>query len=478
VNINENDFSIQEIKSIFENQSESVGDTIFDLLKCFKMTKLCRSLGVVKTMGYSIPDLITILIMFPVMMIKTVRGFILSNYQLTNAQKDSFYRTLNNENLNWRNLLYTVAKQFRSMTPKTEEQLTPTCGIIDDTTLNKTGMRIEGIGNVFDHVSKKLVLGFKCLLYSFWDGKSIYPIDSSLHAEIGNNKKRPFGLTRKQLKQRFKKDRSPKSQGAKRIKELTNDKISTALTIIKRAAKRGFVPQYMLVDSWYTSEKFITTVRSIKKGAIHFLGMARCDKRQYDYRGKTYNAKELRTVLKSKAKRCRKLNATYIEVVVEYKNAGKVKLYFSRFTHRGKWHLLLGTDRNLSYIKAMEIYNIRWGIEVLFKECKQQVNLGKCQSNDFDAHIAEMTLSFMLFTMLAFYKRVHSYETMGILFVKLKDQLLEATMAARLWRVFIELIIKLMELLEIDLMDKIKKLLESDDFIAEFQKIFGVSPIL
>ena len=112
---------------------------------------------------------------------------------------------------------------------------------------------------------------------------------------------------------------------------------------------------------------------------------------------------------------------------------------------------MAATDLSLSYIKAMEIYSLRWGIEVLFKECKQHLNLGKTQSNDFDAQIAGTTISFMIYTMLAFHKRMHAYETMGSLFDHLKDQLLENTIAERLWFVFLELQILIAELFEIEI---------------------------
>ncbi len=35
-----------------------------------------------------------------------------------------------------------------------------------------------------------------------------------------------------------------------------------------------------------------------------------------------------------------------------------VKLFFSRFGRRGKWHLILSTDTSLFYIKAMEQYQV------------------------------------------------------------------------------------------------------------------------
>ncbi len=477
MNIQENILVIKEIKSIFEKQGKNVGDTLFDIFKCFNMKKLCSSLGYQKQSGYKLSSILTVLLLFPIMMIKTVRGFILSSFHLTQAQKDVFYRTLNNEHLNWRKLLYATAKKFRSQIPKNEAPSKPVCGVIDDTVLGKTGRKIENIGKVFDHILKLPVLGFKCQLYSFFDGKSIFPLDFSLHAETGRNAKRPYGLTIKQLKQRFQKERSPRSNGFKRNKELFQDKITTALEVIKRAAKNGFVPEYLLADNWYGTEKFIATIRKIKRGAIHFLGMIRRDKRLYIYDGDTYSANELLRLLKPRKKRCRKLNSCYVEVIVEHKGVGIVKLFFSRFSHRGHWQLLLTTDCKLSYIKAMEIYSLRWGIEVLFKECKQLLNLGKCQSNDFDAQIAETTLSFMFYTMLSFYKRVHSYETIGSLFAELKDRMLESSLADRLWQFMLSIFRKLEEVFGVEPLEQFKRILVDDKFVEDcwmfFCTLFG-----
>lgn len=269
MNIQQNAFSLQEIKSIFKEKGENLGDTIFDLLKCFKIDHLCRASGIIKLKGYSPNEILTVLFLLPFMLIDTVRGFIISSYPLTQAKKDAFFRFLNDERVNWRKMLYAAAKTFKALTAGFESQGSVTCGIIDDTLIEKTGEKIEGIGKVFDHILKKYVLGFKCLLYCYWDGKSIYPLDFSFHAEKGKDRKRPYGLPKRKLKKRFSKERDPKSPGAKRLKELQQDKINSALAMIKRAAKRGFLPQYLLCDSWFAAAKFIAAVRKIKKGAIH-----------------------------------------------------------------------------------------------------------------------------------------------------------------------------------------------------------------
>ena len=246
--------------------------------------------------------------------------------------------------------------------------------------------------------------------------------------------------------------------------------------MIKRAARYGFIPQYILTDSWFASDKFIATIRRIRKGAIHFLGMVRQDKRLYVYEGEKYSAKQLRQALKYQARRCRKIRSRYFEVIVDYKSVGRVKLFFSRYSGRKQWQLILTTDLNLSYIKAIETYNIRWGIEVLFKEVKQHLNLGKCQSNDFDAQIAETTLSFILYTMLSFHKRISSYETLGGLFKHLSSTMVEATIAQRLWSVFYRLQIIVAEELGVDPYELFNLLLRSEEAASLIQAIFGNAP--
>jgi len=59
----------------------------------------------------------------------------------------------------------------------------------------------------------------------------------------------------------------------------------------------------------------------------------------------------------------------------------------------------------------MEIYSIRWSIEVFFKEAKQHLGLCNCQSRDFDAQIANVTISCILYIFLAYYRRINDYET-------------------------------------------------------------------
>jgi len=83
-------------------------------------------------------------------------------YAIVSCGKDVFYRLLNNPNINWRKLHYSISKKLiKQSVTKTEQHNNPCCLIIDDTDLTKTGRFIELIGKIYTHVSHRGILAFK-----------------------------------------------------------------------------------------------------------------------------------------------------------------------------------------------------------------------------------------------------------------------------------------------------------------------------
>ncbi len=142
----------------------------------------------------------------------------------------------------------------------------------------------------------------------------------------------------------------------------------------------------------------------------------------------------------------------------------KVKLFFSRQGKNGKWKVLMTTNITLSFIEMIKIYQIRWTIEVFFKETKQLLGLGKCQSKDFDAQISSITITMIQYLLLSLRFRFDNYETKGILFAQIKEELIEYRLNERLWGLFLELV-KIIETIfdGIDCDDIIAKLLNNPD---------------
>jgi len=128
--------------------------------------------------------------------------------------------------------------QFQRLVNPANEVDDKSAFILDDTTIAKTGRRIEQVSMVFDHVAgrKGSKLGFKNLTLGIFDGKIFKPLDFTLQAEKALKKAR-------HRKEQYKKQRDPKSAGAKRIRECHVSKVTNGLNMLKRALKTGIQGQ-------------------------------------------------------------------------------------------------------------------------------------------------------------------------------------------------------------------------------------------
>jgi len=86
--------------------------------------------------------------------------------------------------MDWRQLMNHFALHYMCLLRKYSEapqSNTTTCFIIDDTVLEKSGVRMEGVSRVYDHVKGRCVLGYKLLLCAFFDDKTTMLCDLSRH---------------------------------------------------------------------------------------------------------------------------------------------------------------------------------------------------------------------------------------------------------------------------------------------------------
>lgn len=442
--------------------SEKAIVSIFRLLQTVKVSKKLFSKNDVCNVKYSISDKLTLLLLFPFFEIKDASHYGSSAlYKIISCGKDVFYRILNDSSIDWRSISYSLnLKLLKTTASKSEQPETKInrCLIVDDTDLHKTGRHIELIGKIFNHVTKTSILGFKGLVMAYHDGKSLFGLDVSLHCEKGKNQKKPYGLTPTQAKDRYSKKRNKNSISKKRTQECFTTKIDSMISMIRLAITKGIRFDYLLVDSWFTCFELVQFIKT-RKMDCHILGMIKMGITKYSFNGNLLSAKQLVDNFKRKKqiKRSRKLGYRYIECVVDFQGI-KVKLFFCKTSHKGKWHGLLTTNLDLNFEQAYKIYATRWSIEVFFKESKQYLGLGKCQSQDFDAQIASITISMLQYNILSVAKRFSDYETMGELFRTANAEIIELTISERIWRIIIEIIAQLADLLEIDtevIMEKI-----------------------
>jgi hypothetical protein len=450
---------ISELQNeISSNQMRS--STIFQMLKSMKLSANFSDFNFLKVQGYSFQLVLSLLIWMTLQSKKTVNSSLseLSDNGV-HLEKDVYYRLKNSEKICWRRILWYVVSKFLQQAQKNREntvdspKVKPRCLIFDDTLLQKTGRKIEKIGKVYDHVTGRMILGFRLLVGLYFDGTSTIPVDFSMVREKGQRADKPFGMLKKYLREQLSKKRIKESEGILRVKELDISKIELSIQMFLRTVLYGISVDYVLCDSWFTCFDLLTAVR--QKGS-HLIGMYKivvrlCSptiKTKFEYRGRKLTYKEI-LHLAGKEKRCKKMNLYYKTARVMY-NEMPVTLFFSRIGTNGDWKVILTTDTELSFLKAIEIYQIRWSIEVFFKESKQMLNLGGCQSSTFDAQIADTTITMIAYILLAFRFRYDHYQTMGGLFRAISAETLQKTIDIRLWELFIDLVKIVCQIIEKD----------------------------
>lgn len=386
-------------------------------------------------------------------------------------KKDVFYDFLNNSKIDWRKILWLFSKQALKITTTKsvdDENDESKCLIVDDSILPKTGKTIEFMGKVYDHGKHVYELGMKFLTIGYSDGKSFTPLDFSVHNEPGKNKKR--GLKAKQLDKQFSKQRPIDSPGYQREMELSKSKIDIALSMLKRLLKKSIKVDYILADSWFITEKFIRSIKEFNK-KVNIVGLMKIN-RKLVIDGKTYKANTVADIFRRNIIYCKKLKCYYIKKKVNYKGI-ELMAFWVRMEGQQNWKLLITTDLKLSFINTMKTYQTRWSIEVFFKDCKQSLKLNSCQSKDFDAHIATISLVFMNYTVLSMKKRFEDYETLGQLFKKCKDLILEETLIQRIWQLFQNIFSSIFAKIGVDWESIIAIIIENqDEFIQECNKNF------
>jgi hypothetical protein len=386
---------------------------------------------------------------------------------------DVYYRLKNSTKICWRRILWYVVIKFLRQTHENKEdtcskseKVTPRCLIFDDTLLEKTGMKIEKIGKVWDHVTQRMVLGFRLLVGLYFDGTSAIPVDFSLVREKGQRAEKPFGMLKKYLRKQYSKKRAKESEGILRVKELDISKIKLSIQIFLRAILHGIPVDYVLCDSWFTCLELLAAVR--QKGS-HLIGMYKIVTTKFEYLGRKLSYKQI-LHLAGKEKRCKKINLYYKTARVMYGEM-PVTLFFSKVGIGGNWKVILTTDAKLSFLQTVEIYQIRWSIEVFFKEAKQMLNLGGCQSSTFDAQIADATITMIAYILLAFRFRYDRYESMGALFRAMNAETLQKTIDIRLWELFVELVETVCQMIEKDFDDVMDLILRKPEMAEWIEKI-------
>ena len=447
---------VSELRNFFTESGCGLGvQRIMKVLEKINITEKQMAFEKKPNCKFTCAQVIQMMTLFPFFSIKNVASYVGSSLQsLFDCQKDMFYRVLSNDRIDWRHILRYVNKKLaKDIAVRSDARNSeyPTCMIVDDTDMPKTGRKGEMLGRIYSHVDKHgSILGHKGLFLCRTDGRTQMLIDFTLLGEEGRVPSKPQGLSKKDIDARFNKVRDAESKVEKRKAEYFQDKISSMENMLNKATIEHLGFDYLLVDSWFTCKEVVKYLR--RRGSkSHLLGMVKMIKTKYAVNGEDMTAKAIASAMvrKKAVKYSRAHKFFYFETDAVFAG-GAVKLFFYRFGRKGEWKALLSTDTSLTPYKAYQIYSMRWSIEVAFHECKSILKMGKCQCRDFGSQIASISLNMLQYNLLSYVKRFESYETLGGLFREITAQTVELSVTEKIWGLIQQLVSVVADLFSLD----------------------------
>ena len=250
--------------------------------------------------------------------------------------------------------------------------------ILDDSKKDKRGTKMDAVGWLFNHLTKKHTWGHQYVKATIYFRGYTIPLGVRLYV---------------------KKEHSPElGIPFKKITEL-------AAELIHSFKAPDGVTVLVLFDSYYLCTKVVRACRSKK---FHFVSTLKSNRNLY-VRGKklkagTYGTNLYRRKAKSTLKVSKKRDIAQYKYVdagwIAVSKLGNLHIIFSR---KNKERRIMGivTDHpSLTAPKMIASYEKRWSIEVFFKDSKQLLGLGHYQNRPYRAAVTHLHLVSFAYALL------------------------------------------------------------------------------
>ena len=146
-------------------------------------------------------------------------------------------------------------------------------------------------------------------------------------------------------------------------------KTDAAIQLIRNALTAGIKADYVLMNTWFTTEPML---KNILDTGIHAIGMVKQLQQRYTYNGRQYTLPGLKKFVDFSS-----AGNIFGSLVVTTKTGIPVKIIFVRNRNKKSECLyLLSTDTSLKDTEIVRIYGNRWSIECFFKASKSFLKLG------------------------------------------------------------------------------------------------------
>jgi hypothetical protein len=428
--------------------------------------------------GEPLTNLLCALLIWPLLKVNSIHCFCAELCQILAGKVSVLYDFLGREDVNWR----AVSQKLARLVYQEQELGSPAqCAfVVDDTSQARAGRKVQGTSCYFDHTEGRTRHGHQVLQLGLAAEKGFLPVD----AQIVMGDKQAVG---KPQDKPFRDERSAAARDFQRAQQQSKHQLFRDM--LKRALRAGFRARYALADAWFGCKENIDCCLEEKLTAIFQMKRGNL---AYQYDGRSYTASQLylkvQRQMRPLNRRARYKTASLtvsINLETDDRKPARwvdVRLVFSapvRAKHQDSWVVFLCTDVTLSDAKILEVYALRWSIEVYFKEIKQNLGFLKEQSGRYQLAYASVHLVALRYLLLFDAMLRNGHLTYGEIRDRETGRLQVLTYAALLWQLFRALIEGALDTLVRDLGRSVvrKVLAVIDQTVEEFlNQALQISP--
>ena len=387
---------------IYQNvQKENPQNQFSSALKELQIGKLMRKSNITKSCGVSAYEVFQFLLLLAFQG-KNLFRFLNSKHKDQAVSKNTYYRFLNETSYNWSRFIMLLAIKVTSAFDSLTRSERVKVLILDDSVIKRNRSKtVELLARVFDHVEHKCQKGFTLLTLGWSDGYSFIPTGFNMLSSA--NKRNRYNEVSQGIDHR--------TNGFKFRRESMMRKTDAAILLIRNALNAGIKADYVLMDTWFTTEPMM---KEILNTGIDAIGMVKQLKQCYSYKGKPYKLPELKRFVSFEGAR-----NIFGSLVVTTKTGIPVKIVFVRNRNKKSECLyILSTDISLEDAEIVRIYGNRWSIECFFKSSKSFLKLGtEFQSHNYGAMVSHTAIVFTRYIILEWIRRnQNDQKTYGELF--------------------------------------------------------------
>ena len=383
------------------DQNENTQNQFSNTIRELQIGKMLRKANITKSCGISAYEVFQFLLLL-VFQGKNLFRFLNSKRKDQAVSKNTYYRFLNDTSFNWaRFLLFLSAKVTSAFSSLTRPERVKVL-VLDDSVVKRSRSKaVELLARVYDHVEHKYQKGFTMLTLGWSDGYSFVPVGFNLLSSAKKSNRY------QEISDRI--DRRTNGYRARRESLLA--KPEAAVLLVQKALAAGIQADYVLMDTWFTTEPML---EKLLETGVDAIGMVKQLKQRYYYQGRAYTLPQLRRFVRFGSGR-----DIFGSVIVTTKKGIPVRIVIVRNRNRKSECLyLLSTDCSLSDAEIVRIYGNRWSIECFFKASKSLLKLGtEFQGRTYDAMVSHTAIVFTRYTILDWIRRYENdQKTDGELF--------------------------------------------------------------